>query len=178
MPNSTASKPALRKLPFAALVAMLLALPFGTSGAAAKDFQLGAPVVATISLPDAWSPNVTERGVEATTADDEIYVAVNVASARNVEDAMKQALAYLVSQGVEIDPSTQRQREMTINGMPTLFLGYSGKDSEGEQAEISVGILIANPETVLILSYWGSKDGEKTYASELGAILQSLAKVQ
>lgn len=168
----------IRTFSLAAFAAALLSLSFGSGGAAAKDFQLGAPVVATISLPDAWSPSITERGVEATTADDEIYVAVNVASARNVEDAMKQALAYLVSQGVEIDPATQRQREMTINGMPTMFLGFSGKDSEGEQAEISVGILIANPETVLILSYWGSKEGEKTYATELSAILQSLAKVQ
>lgn len=167
-----------RQFAATALLAALLSLPFAPTRAEAKDFQLGAPVVASISLPDAWSPSVTERGVEATSADDEIYVAVNVASARNVEDAMKQALAYLVSQGVEIDPSTQRQREMTVNGMPTMFLGFSGKDSEGEQAEISVGILIANPETVLILSYWGSKEGETTYANELSGILQSLTKVQ
>lgn len=161
------------RLILAAALALLL-----PAAAEAKSYQLGAPVVATVELPDAWSPNITERGVEATTDDDEIYVAVTIASVTNVEDSTKQALAYLVSQGVEIDPATQRQQTMTVNGMPTIFLGFSGKDSDGEQAEISVGILIVNPSTVLILSYWGSKEGEKTYATQLNAILQSLTKVE
>lgn len=161
------------RLILAAALAVLL-----PASADAKSYQLGAPVVATVELPDAWSPNVTERGVEATTDDDEIYVAVTIASVTNVEDSTKQALAYLVSQGVEIDPATQRQQTMTVNGMPTIFLGFSGKDSDGEQAEISVGILIVNPSTVLILSYWGSKEGEKTYAAQLNGILQSLTKVE
>ncbi|MBN8941017.1 MAG: hypothetical protein J0H01_16055 [Rhizobiales bacterium] len=163
----------MSRLILAAALALLLPV-----AAEAGSFRLGAPVVATVEIPDAWSPNVTERGVEATTDDDEIYVAVTIASVTNVEDSTKQALAYLLSQGVEIDPSTQRQQSMTVNGMPTIFLGFSGKDSDGEQAEISVGILIVNPSTVLILSYWGSKEGEKTYAAQLGGILQSLTKVE
>ncbi|WP_204348068.1 hypothetical protein, partial [Stenotrophomonas maltophilia] len=81
--------------------------------AEAGSFRLGAPVVAPVEIPAAGSPNVTERGVEATTDDDEIYVAVTIASVTNVEDSTKQALAYLLSQGVEIDPSTQRQQSMT-----------------------------------------------------------------
>ncbi|MGL4285432.1 MAG: hypothetical protein ACRCVA_03765 [Phreatobacter sp.] len=161
------------RLILAAALALLL-----PGAAEAGSFRLGAPAVATVEIPDAWSPSVTERGVEATTADDEIYVAVTIASVTNVEDSTKQALAYLVSQGVEIDPATQRQQSITVNGMPTIFLAFSGKDSDGEQAEISVGILIVNPSTVLILSYWGSKEGEKTYAAELNAILQSLTKVE
>jgi hypothetical protein len=159
------------------IFAAALALSLISATAEAKRFQLGAPAVASVTIPDAWSPSVTERGVEATTDDDEIYVAVTVASASGVEDAMKQALAYLLAQGVTIEPGTDRAQPMTVNGIETMFLGFSGKDSDGEQAEISLGLFIVNPTTVLILSYWGSKEGEKTYSAELSSLLQSFTRI-
>jgi hypothetical protein len=157
-------------------LAAALALSLLPSALAAKTFELGAPPVATVAIPDAWSPAISARGVEATTADDEIYVAVTVAAIENTEEAAKQAIAYLVSQGVKIDVTTQRQQAAQVNGMDAVSLGFSAKDEDDEDVEVSVSVLIVNPSTSVILTYWGSKDGERTYAAELGSILQSFTR--
>lgn len=161
---------------FAALLAAVAALGLAALPAAAATYELGSPAIAQVTLPDAWSPTVTERGVEATSADDEIYVAVRPAAIANTEDAVKQTLAYLVGQGVRIDVSTQRQNAGQINGMDAVSLAYSGKDEDDENIEISVSVFIVSPSAAVVLTYWGSKEGEQTYAAELRGILQSLQK--
>lgn len=159
-----------------ALLALVASACLSLVPAAAATYELGSPAIAQVTLPDGWSPTVTERGVEATSADDEIYVAVRPAAIENAEDAVKQTLAYLVGQGVKIDVSTQRQQAAQINGMDAVSLAYSGKDEDDENIEISVSVFIINPSAAVILTYWGSKDGERTYAAELQAILQSLTR--
>lgn len=157
------------------VLAVCLSL-LGSMPAAAATFELGSPPVARITLPDAWSPKVTARGVEATTDDDEIYVAVRPAALASTEEAVRQALAYLLEQGVKIDASTQRQRTGEINGMEAVSLAFSGKDEDDEDVEISVSVVIASPSSAVVLTYWGSKEGERTYAAELAGILQSLTR--
>jgi len=159
-----------------ALLATLAAACLAALPAAAATYELGSPAIAQVTLPDAWSPTVTERGVEATSADDEIYVAVRPASAANVEDAVKQTLSYLVEQGVRIDASTQRQSAGQINGIEAVSLAYSGKDEDDENIEISVSVFVVSPSAAVVLTYWGSKDGEQTYGAELRGILQSLQR--
>ncbi|WP_439573456.1 hypothetical protein [Phreatobacter sp.] len=159
--------------PVLALLAALFLMPVAASAA---TYQLGSPPFAEITLPDAWSPKVSERGVEATTDDDEIYVAVRPAGVASTEDAVKQTLSYLIEQGVKIDASTQRQQEGQIRGMPVVTLAYSGKDEDDEDIEISVSVIVVNPSATIVLTYWGSKEGERTYGAELAAILQSLTR--
>lgn len=158
------------------LAAAFALLALAAAPAAAATYELGTPPIAQVSLPDAWSPTVSERGVEATTSDDEIYVAVQLASIEKMEDAVKQALTYLIGQGVQIDASTQRQQSAQINGMDAASLSFSGKDEDGSDVEVSVSVIIVNPTAAIVLTYWGSKAGETTYAAELRGILQSLAK--
>lgn len=159
--------------PALALVAALFLMPVP---AGAGTYELGNPPFAEITLPDAWSPKVSERGVEATTDDDEIYVAVRPAGLASTEEAVRQTLAYLIEQGVKIDASTQRQREGQVNGMQAISLAYSGKDEDDEDIEVSVTVFVVNPSSVVVLTYWGSKEGERTYGAELAAILQSLTR--
>jgi len=164
----------MRKLSLALLAAVLSIMLQAPASAATYD--LGSPPVAQVSLPDAWSPKVTERGIEATTDDDEIYVAVRPVSMANTEDAVKQTLTYLVEQGVRIDASTQRQQEANVNGIDAVSLAFSGKDEDDENIEISVTVFIVSPSAAVVLTYWGSKEGEQTYAAELRGILQSLTR--
>ena len=84
--------------------------------------------------------------------------------------------AYLMQQGVKIDASTQRQSAGQINGMEAASLAFSGKDEDEEDIEISVSVFVVNPSAAVVLTYWGSKEGEQTYAAELRSILQSLQR--
>ncbi|MGU9982073.1 histidine kinase [Phreatobacter sp. HK31-P] len=164
----------MRKVSIALLAALAAAL--FQAPASAATYDLGSPAIAQVTLPDAWSPKITERGAEATTDDDEIYVAVQLAAIERTEDAVKQALAYLIGQGVKINVATQRDSAAQINGMDAISLAYSGKDEDDEDVEISVSVFIVNPTAAIVLTYWGSKEGERTYAAELRGILQSLTR--
>ncbi|MBV8165964.1 MAG: histidine kinase, partial [Alphaproteobacteria bacterium] len=53
---------------------------------------------------------------------------------------------------------------------------YSGKDKDGDETKISVSVLVVNPTTILVLTYWGSESGERKHGATLDAILKSIKR--
>lgn len=159
---------------FAALIALSLLLP---GAAFAKSYTLPDDnAIAVITLPDAWSNEETDDGVESTSPDDEVYVAVEVKAAKDVAAAVGEALKFLVDNEVKIDPATEKRKEMKIGGMDALDVSFTGVH-EGKVNNVSVSIVIVNPEKVLILTYWASPAGEQKHAATLQAIAESIKKV-
>ena len=153
-----------------------LSLLLGAS-AQARTFELGQPAVASITLPDDWNPKRIRKGAEATSPDDEeVYVAIEVWSVAKVEDAVVQTLGWLMSEGVKIDPKTEKQQQGKINDIDIVDLAYSGKDKDGDETKISVSVLVVNPTTILVLTYWGSESGERKHGATLDAILKSIKR--
>lgn len=157
-------------------VAAVLALSVPTL-AEAKVFKLGSPVIAEVDLPADWQPETIENGVEAVSPDDEIYVAVEVASVNSAEKAIVEALEHLLEQGIKVDDKSINQTEGKINGMPLFELAASGKDADGEATDISVAVAVVNETTMLVLTYWGSPAGEKAHSQTLTKIVGSLKRV-
>ncbi|MEJ1160700.1 histidine kinase [Prosthecomicrobium sp. N25] len=153
--------------------ALAFAVP---SLAEARIFKLGTPVVASVDLPANWKPTAIEAGVEAVSPDEEIYLAVEVASVASAEKAVTEALEYLLKQGVKVDDKTVKQTEGTINGMPLFEISAKGQDDDGAETDISVAVAVVNETTMLVLTYWGSETGEKNHAETLVKIAQSLKK--
>lgn len=162
------------------LLALLLTAAVLMLGAPvqARTFELGQPPVASITLPDAWNPKRIRKGAEATSPDDEeVYVAVEVWSVAKVEDAVTQTLGWLMSEGVKIDPKTEKQQQGKINDLDIIDLSYAGKDKDGDDTKVSVSVVVVNPSTILVLTYWGSETGEKKHGGALEAILKSIKRV-
>lgn len=157
------------------LVAALIAWSVPTF-AEAKVLKLGTPVVAQIDLPVDWKPTAIEHGYEATSPDEELYLAVEVASVNSTEKAILEAFQFLADQGVKVDDSSVTQKQGVLNGMPVFDISAKGKDEDGEDAEISVAVAVVNETTMLLLTYWGTPAGEKTHAETLAAIAGSLRK--
>lgn len=156
------------------LALVLLSLPLAGL-AQAKSFKLGTPPIASVTMPDKWKPEETDAGVEATSPDEEIYLAVEVASVAKLDDAITQALGFLMGEGVVPDTSTQKEENFEVNGMKAFALSYLGKDKDGP-TKISLVIIIPNQTTALILTYWGTEKGEQTHGKTLTGILQSIKK--
>lgn len=154
---------------FAALVAVAL-----TTAADAKVFKLGSPVVASIDLPADWKPETIDNGVEAVSPDEEIYVAVEVASVNSAEKAITESFEFLLKQGITVDEKSVKQTDGKINGMPVFDISAKGKDEDGKAAEISVAVVVVNQTTMLVLTYWGTPEGEKKHAAALDKIAKSL----
>lgn len=158
------------------LLAGVLALAPGL--ALAKSFTIPDPnPVAVVTLPDDWENNEINKGVESTSDDEEIYLAVEVVELDNVAKAVADTIKWLKSKGVEVNQDTQKKEEITINGMSGIQVRWTGKDEDGV-ANIGLTVLTVTEKRGLILTYWGSPDGEKENLKELTAIAESLKPVK
>lgn len=161
------------KLTLAVLFATALVTP-----AFAKTFKLpDENSVASITIPDAWKSKEIDKGVEAQSADSEVYFAVEATDAKGMEKTVEEAVEYLKGQGVTVDSSTMKQTEGTVNGMKGWDITWNGKDKEGN-AIISLTILAVSDKDALIITYWASPEGTKKYDKELGEILNSVKKLK
>lgn len=159
----------MKKLTLALLVAFALATP-----SFAKTFKVPEEgAFASITIPDDWNSKEIDDGVESQSADNEVYFAVEATDAKGMDKAIEAAIQYLHEQGVTVDDKTMKQTEGKINGMEGVDITWKGKDKEGD-ADISLTILVAPKEKVLLITYWASPEGTKKHDKELGAILKSV----
>jgi hypothetical protein len=162
----------MKKLSLALLFALALVTP-----SFAKTFKIpddGA--FAAITIPDDWQSKEIDNGVESQSADDEVYFAVEATDAKGMDKAIEEAVKYLQGQGVTVDDKSMKQSEGKINGMDGVDITWKGKDKEGD-AIISLTILSAKKEKMLLITYWASPEGTKKHDKVLGAILQSIKPV-
>jgi hypothetical protein len=131
--------------------------------------------IASIAIPDAWETDEIDNGIEATSDDGEVYLAVEKTEAGKVGDALDQAMKYLKSKGVTVTDSSMKQTEAKLNGMDTVDISWDGKDEEGP-AKISLTVVSVTEKEGLLLIYWASPEGEKKHQEELSAIAKSIKK--
>jgi hypothetical protein len=163
----------MKKLLLAAIIAIAVpALAFAKTSKIPDD-----DTVAIVTIPDAWSINEIDNGVEATSPDSEVYLAIEAAPTKNVQQTAIDAVKWLAKQGVTIDSSTMKQKEIKINGMDAVDLSWDGKDKDGP-TKVSVTLVVASASKVLVLTYWASPDGEKSNENDLVAIASSIKPVK
>lgn len=153
---------------------MALALP---ASALAETFTMpDAKPAASITIPDTWETEEIEDGVEATSPDKLVYIAAEFVKASNVEDATKEAIAYLIENGVEIDAATKKEKTFKIGDLEAFEVEWKGKDSDGP-TEVSVAIVVIAPKKLMFLTYWATPEGGKANAADLGAIALSVKPI-
>ncbi|WP_312222218.1 histidine kinase [Rhizobium rhizoryzae] len=160
----------MKKLFAAAAVAALL-FP-AASFAETLAFPSDKPV-ASITIPDSWNPEETDTGIQATSSDEAIYLAIDVADAADAGKVVDEAIKFLDKNGVKVDESTQKQSEDTINGMKMMNLDWSGKDKDGP-VNIGLSVLAPSANKVLLITYWGTKGEQEKHAQDLIGIISSL----
>jgi len=155
---------------------LALGLP---SFAFAASYKLpdGDAPIATVTIPDAWSSKAIDNGVDATSDDGSVYVAIEVTNGKDLKDATAEAAKFLASNGVSIDETTAKQTEGKINGLDGVEIAWSGKDKDGP-TNVSLSFIAVTSDKLLLLTYWATPDGEKKNAKELGDILSSINKAQ
>lgn len=151
--------------------ACLVLLPTLTN---AKTYSIPDPnPVAVITLPDDWESTEIAKGVESTSDDDTVYVAVEVTELKDAAKAIAEAVVWLKSKDVVIDEKTMEQKPFSINGLDGVQVKWTGKDEDGP-TNISLTLLQVTDTKGLVLTYWASPAGEKENIKELIAIINSL----
>lgn len=158
-------------------IAATAALLFANAVQAGEMKFPSSDPVASITLPDGWTPSETDTGMQVSSADESIYLSVDVAEPKDTEQLIKDAIAWLGTEGVTVDLSTQKQNQDKINGRDMFYIDWSGKDKEGP-ASVGVAALVLSAETVLVLTYWGTAGEEDKNAAAIVGILKSIKPVE
>jgi hypothetical protein len=152
-------------------LSMLVAVPVAGY---AKTFKLGDDkAVANITIPDSWGPNEITDGVEGTSKDGETYVAAEVVAVKDVESALVAGLKFLQKGGVKFDPSKLQKKEGKMSGYDAVSLEGEGTDKDGP-TNVSLTLVVISNENMILLTYWGTAEGEKSNAADLAAIASSI----
>jgi len=130
--------------------------------------------VATISLPENWEPSEYDGGVEATSPDGSVYVAVEMVRSNDVGSTAEEGVKFFAKQGVEIDDKSLKTQDIKINGLPAFDMTMSGTDKDGP-TEVGLTLVGTNAEgKFLMIYYWGSEAGQKANLPALEKIVGSL----
>jgi hypothetical protein len=156
-------------------ILLFLAASLAPLSAHAGTFPIPAEnPIATISIPDTWGPKPYEGGIEGTSADGKVYVAIEQVEAADIKAAVEQGFAFFAKQGVELDPATMGTKDIKIDGLDALDMVASGKDKEGP-ADVSLTLVSTNSTSkFLLLYYWGSSEGAKANIADLKAMADSI----
>ncbi len=159
----------MKNFVLAAAAALLL-----STAAQAKDFNIPSEKpVASITMPDKWSANETDSGLEGTSEDSAVYFAVDIADAANMDKTIQEAAKFLEDQGIKIDEKTQKNKQDKLNGRDIFFVSYAATDKDGP-ASVGLAILLLDEKTALVLSYWGTAGEEDKHMPEINKILDSI----
>lgn len=155
--------------------AFALALTAASAFADEIKFPSDEPV-ASITFPDGWGEKETESGIDATSPDEAIYISIDVAEAKDTDAVVKDAVTYLASQGVTVDTKSAKETKGKLNGMDVGNVDWDGTDKDGP-VTIGLAAVAVNAETVLVVTYWGTKGEQDKNAEAMGAIINSLKPV-
>ncbi|HLW90796.1 MAG TPA: hypothetical protein VKS78_05780 [Roseiarcus sp.] len=157
------------------LLIALVAAALLPSLAAAKTFPVPADdPIATVNIPDSWNPSAYEGGVEGTSDDGKIYVAIEQVAADDVKSATEEGIKFFQKNGVDLDANSMKTKDIKINSLDAFDLSFTGKDKDGP-ANVSLTLVATNAKgKFLLLYYWGSPEGEKANTDDLKKISDSI----
>ena len=154
-------------------VAVLL---FGTQVVLATTFAIPEKnPVATITIPDSWEPETYDDGVEATSKDGDVYIAVESVESSEIGEVTREGLNWFKKKGVKIDLASKTVAETSLDGMQVLTMSFKAQDKDGE-TEVAVSLIKLLAKNRFLLFYvWGSKEAGETNGAALGKIFNSLS---
>ena len=162
-----------------AIAALTLTLPFAASAA---DFQLGeGKPLASITVPDNWSPEEFENGVQGESADG-VYFFAKVVEASDGAKAVEDSLKFLEEQGVTITEATSAPKDgetRTVNGLEFGVFDWKGKDKEGDTAiQLVAYNMVKENGHFVILTTWAPPEVKPNELESYVAILNSVKQVK
>jgi hypothetical protein len=171
-----------------ALTVLSLLVFFAAASHAGKTFTYppNNPVL-TITFPDSWSvkPDPDEsKGIIATTPDEEIEIDLWPLDKKEADKDMEKALeeaaadvATLIIQWVTDFKGNEKPELFTVNDIVFCEIKGTGKDKEDSTpVKVSATFFSPDDQTLFVMMYWGSENGEVKYAADLAEIAKSLKR--
>jgi len=132
------------------------------------------PIV-TIEVPEDWTATQIDKGIEVSSDDDEVYIAIEGTPMKSLVELTTDTVSYLNRAGVTVDKSTEKTDEGTVNGFKMNSIGWEGRDKDGD-VMVHLMILTITPSRAVLFTYWASPEGDKEHADDIRKIIRSVRK--
>ena len=144
-----------------------------------------APVF-SIAFPDDWTVELDQedqRGMFALSPDEAIELDIWPLNEEEIAEDRAAAVDNAIAEINDVlaeyvtDFQAVKQSQFEINGIKFDNLDGTAKElDDGSDVMISVAFFWPNDETLFVLMYWGTSEGEQIHAEALNAIMQSIKK--
>ena len=148
-------------------------------------YPADAPVF-SIAFPDDWAVELDQedqRGVFALSPDEAIEFDIWPLDEEEIAEDRAAAVDNAIAEINDVlaeyvtDFQTVRQSQFEINGITFDNLDGTAKmEDDGSDVMLSVAFFWPNDETLFVLMYWGTSEGENAYTEALEGIMQSIKK--
>jgi len=143
---------------------------------AAKTYPLGLRQrIATVAIPDAWQVDDVDRGLTASTKEQEVMVWLEVYNAASLDALMAEHRAYFAAQKVA---ETGKPQTTTLSAagltaaVMTIPATWDGSPTTLKYFRVDLGLPSGEN---LLLTYWATPEDEPKFAADFKSILDSLA---
>ena len=160
----------------ASLVLALTAL-LAASPCAAKSVRVGndSPPI-TLDIPDSWEVTQIARGIQAKTADEEVFLWFETFAPAQAPTVAKEHEKYFADQGVSITGAAESrilEESGAVVRVTSFPATYEGKPTVLRYISVEPG----DPaKKRLLVSYWASPEGDKQYDPDTQRIINSFRR--
>lgn len=151
----------------------LLTMAANTAMALQVNLPSGNPLVG-LDIPSDWKATATRRGIEVRSPDQEVFFWVEVYLPADLATVQAEHERYFVNQGVKVtgEARISRSERGSVKVQATAFPAtWKGAPTILRYLAIDPGLPAGN---LVLISYWASPEGEKTYDAAFRKVLDSL----
>lgn len=136
--------------------------------------------VALVTVPDEWTPEVTEEGVMAESPDGVTMIYFELIGTVEELDALLEAnLTWLMEDNaVEVDQDSMEEHEFKDGSRTWSRISWSGESKENGPALIGFLFSPVGGGKILTVTYWIDKEGSEESLEVLAKIFSSVKSVE
>ncbi len=127
----------------------------------------------SIVFPDNWKIEPDEDLLQATPADESIYLGIWALDVEDVEEAA--AAVDEITADVVKNLKVTSTDTLVVNDIAIFLVEANGTDDEGDTINVSVFLFSPDGDTVFITLSYGTPEAEKIHEEELFSILKSIS---
>ena len=155
------------------LTALILFMSAAVGQARDVTIPIGKGTV-TITFSKSWNVSNIQRGLEAKTGDEEVYISAEAFTDAELDRLMTEHQNYFTNQGVVVTGKLHSETKV-VNGLNMKIISLPAT-WHGDPTVLEY--LIVDPELAsgwkLMVAEWASPKGDRMYQADLDTILNSL----
>lgn len=163
-----------RRCRWVLLALFLILAPHAELSARTVEIAPREPV-AQIDLPDSWKVRRKDRGIEAKSGDEEVWLWFETIEAADRAKEFRDYEASFREMGVTLKSPTPVERDISSNGVTITSYEFDAL-WKGEPTVLRYMLFDFNlpSKKLVLMSYWASPDGDRHHDGAMSLVMKQL----